>query len=303
MSRPFPLPVVTTGPGSQPEPDDWSCLPLPSVVETWRSPDTPEPGTPGAREVLALLRDMIAALGDNPSPARPLVFPVGALGADAQRLLAQVMGEGEVSAQVVPTAPTEPTAPVRATQADAAALIRIQESRYPGIWRVIADSASGERIDDRIEIGAIPAAILDEARQSGATHGTVPDASGHDLMNAPSIATEIAAAQAKALDRHDAGTHVVNFSLLPVSPADIAWLEGMLGTGTVGIFSTGYGKCTVASTGWRHVWRVRYFDGSNKILLDTLDITLIPEVVIASAEDLADSLRHLREIVEWLEQD
>jgi len=297
MNRPFPVPVVTTGPGSQPETDDWSCLPLPSVVETWRSPDTPGPSTPGSREVLALLRNTIAALGDNPSPAQPLVFPVGALSSDAHQLLAQVMGEGEVSAQVMPSAPT------RGTLADTAALVRIQESRYPGIWRVIVDSANGERIDDRIEIGAVPAAILDEARHSGTTQGTVPDASGHDLMNAPSIATEIVAAQAKAVGRHGAGSHVVNFSLLPVSPADIAWLEGILGTGSVGIFSTGYGKCTVAATGWRHVWRVRYFDGSNKILLDTLDITLIPEVVVASAEDLADSLRHLREIADWLEQD
>lgn len=96
---------------------------------------------------------------------------------------------------------------------------------------------------------------------------------------------------------------MINFSLLPVTPADLEWLDRMLGTGPVGLFSTGYGKCTVIATGWRHVWRVRYFDGSNRVLLDTLDITRIPEVVVASAEDLADSLRHLREIVQWLEQD
>ncbi|RQH07065.1 hydrogenase expression/formation protein [Paraburkholderia dinghuensis] len=293
MSRPFPVPVVTTGPGSQPEPDDWSCLPLPSTVETWRSPDTPDPGEPGTDEVLALLRNMAAALASDPQPTQPLVFPVAALGADAHRLLAQVMGEGEVSAQVMPS---------RKTYCGAGALVRIQESRYPGIWRVIVDSATGERIDDRIEIGAIPAVILDEAQHSGTTQGTVADTAGHDLMNAPSVATEIVAAQARALARHGAGSHVVNFSLLPVTPADIAWLENMLGAGTVGIFSTGYGKCTVIATGWRYVWRVRYFDGTNKILLDTLDITGIPEVAVASAEDLADSLRHLREIVEWLEQ-
>jgi hydrogenase-1 operon protein HyaF len=294
MSRPFPVPVVMTGPGSQPEPDDWSCLPLPSTVETWRSPDTPESGMPGTSEVLALLRDMIAALDSNPSPTQPLVFPVAALGADAHRLLAQVMGEGEVSAQVVPTGKNE---------AEAATLVRIQESRYPGIWRVIVDCANGERIDDRIEIGAIPAVVLDEALHSGLTQGTIPDTSGYTLMNAPSIATEIVAAQAKAVAQHGAASHVVNFSLLPVTPEDVEWLENMLGTGRVGIFSTGYGKCTVIATGWRHVWRVRYFDGTNKILLDTLDITRIPEVAVASAEDLADSLRHLREIVEWLEQD
>ncbi|WP_233869345.1 hydrogenase expression/formation protein [Paraburkholderia adhaesiva] len=293
MSRPFPVPVVTTGPGSQPEPDDWSCLPLPSTVETWRSPDTPDPGVPGTGEVLALLRNMVSALDSDPQPTQPLVFSAAALGADAHRLLAQVMGEGEVSAQVMPS---------RNAHAAAGTLVRIQESRYPGIWRVIVDSATGERIDDRIEIGAIPAVVLDEAQHSGTEQGTIADTAAHELMNAPSIATEIVAAQERAVARHGAGSHVINFSLLPVTPADIAWLENMLGTGTVGIFSTGYGKCTVIATGWRYVWRVRYFDGSNKILLDTLDITGIPEVAVASAEDLADSLRHLREIVEWLEQ-
>lgn len=184
MNRPFPVPVVAYGPGSQPESSDWSCLPLPSLVETWREPPTPEPGSPGVSEVLTLLRSMVAAL-DEPLPKPPAVFPVGALSADAHRLLAQLMGEGEVSAQVVPA---------RESDARAAALVRIQESRYPGLWRVIVDSASGERIDDRIEIGAIPTAVLHEALNSGSTHGAIPDAAGHDLMNAPSIATEIVAA-------------------------------------------------------------------------------------------------------------
>lgn len=292
MSRPFPIPVSATGPGSQPESDDWSCLPLPSTIETWRAPATPEPRAPGTGEVVALLRSMIAALDAKPSPAS-LAFPVDTLGADARQLLAQVMGEGEVSAQVVST---------RAAQAEAGALIRIQETRYTGVWRVIVDSAAGERIGDRLEIGAVPAVILDEAEHGGTTHGAIPDASGHDLMNAPSIASEIVAAQAEALGRQRAGSHVINFSLLPVTPADIAWLDNMLGTGTVSLFSTGYGKCTVVATGWRHVWRVRYFDGSNKVLLDTLEIARIPEVVVAAAEDLADSLRHLREIAAWLEE-
>ncbi|AFT89946.1 hydrogenase expression/formation protein [Paraburkholderia phenoliruptrix] len=292
MSRPFPVSIIrAAGPGSLPEPDNWSCLPLPSTSELWRTTATPEHG---AGDVLALLRAMVTALDGNPSPAHPLVFRVGTLGADAHRLLAQIMGEGEVSARVVSS---------RGARAHAGALVRIQECRYPGIWRIIVDSAKGVRIDDRIEIGAIPAAILYEARHSGTTQGTIPDTSSHKLTSAPSIASEIAAAQARAVSRRGAGSHVINFSLLPVTPADVAWLDNMLGAGTVSIFSTGYCKCTVIATTWRHVWRVRYFDGSNKVLLDTLDIALIPEMVIAAAEDLMDSLRHLREIVKWLEED
>jgi len=257
-----------------------------------------------APEVLPLLRAMTTALARAPMPAPPLVFPVHALSAEAHDLLAQLMGEGEVSAQVMPTS---------GRYANTGAVVRIQESRYTGVWRVIVDGANGERLDDQIEIGALPAAILEEALHSGATHGVIPDMSAapgqaaDGLMNAPSIASEIAAAQAAALETITqqggrGSSHVINFSLLPVTPADIAWLEAMLGEGTVAIFSTGYGKCTVTATGWRHVWRVRYFDGSNRVLLDTLDITAIPEVVMAAPEDLASSLDHLREIVDWLER-
>jgi hydrogenase-1 operon protein HyaF len=294
------------GPGSQPGDEDWSCLPLPAEIETWHAPVTPEPGTPGTGEVLTLLRAMAAAMNGNPMPAQPLVFSLHTLSADAHNLLAQMMGEGEVSAQVAPTC---------GRYAHTGTIVRIQESRYTGIWRVIVDDANGQRLDDHIEIGALPAEIFDEALHSGVTHGMVPDVSEiaiaavDGLMNAPSIASEIAAAQAATLETiaqqgqtQSGNSHVINFSLLPVTPADIAWLEAMLGEGTVAIFSTGYGKCTVTATGWRHVWRVRYFDGANRVLLDTLDITRIPEVVMAAPEDLASSLEHLREMVGWLER-
>lgn len=302
MNRPFPVPVVampTSGPGSQPD-EDGLYLPLPSSIDTWREAPTPEPGTPGADEVLTLLHAMADALDDNPAPAQPLVFPVRALSASAHRLLAQVLGEGEVSAQVAPT---------HGQYANTGALVRIQEARYTGVWCVLVDDANGARLDDHIEIGTVPAAILDEASHSGLAPGVVPDVSeitADGLMNAPSIASEIVAAQTGAIatiaQHGTTDSHVINFSLLPVTPADIAWLETMLGEGTIAFFSTGYGKCTVTATGWRHVWRVRYFDGSNRVLLDTLDITRIPEVVIAAPEDLADSLRHLRDIIAWLER-
>ncbi|MDR0480600.1 MAG: hydrogenase expression/formation protein, partial [Gallionellaceae bacterium] len=162
--------------------------------------------------------------------------------------------------------------------------------------------AGGKILDDYLEIGAIPAILLEQA-DSAPVGAKIPPTEGHHLMNAPSIASEIEAAHKQAVESGGAGNHIINFTLLPVTPEDLAWLDTMLGEGRVGLFSTGYGKCMVTATALRHVWRVRYFEGMGKILLDSLEITRIPEVVLAAPDDLADSMRHLREIIAWLEPD
>ncbi|MBN3812954.1 hydrogenase expression/formation protein [Paraburkholderia sp. Ac-20347] len=284
----IPILPLVSGAGSQPQqPGDeaWSCLPLPVEVETWRAPAFPEPGEPGVAAVLHLLRGMIDALESLASPDEAIRFPLDALDTDAHRLLAQVFGEGEVSARVA---------------CDDGATVQIQEARYAGVWRVITVGAQGERIADYVEIAPAPSVVF-EASARGAAHAAIPPVGEATLMNAPSLASEIAAIHARAVQTGGAGQHTINFSLLPVSPDDLAWLEGMLGEGRVGLFSTGYGKCMVMATALRHVWRVRYFDGANKVLLDTVEITRLPEVVLAAPDDLRDSLQHLREIVQWLE--
>jgi hydrogenase-1 operon protein HyaF len=86
-----------------------------------------------------------------------------------------------------------------------------------------------------------------------------------------------------------------------MSPADMDCLDAMLGPGNSGVFSRGYGKCRIMATSLANVWRVQYFNGMNSILLDTLEITRIPEVALASEDDLADSLDRLQEAWQWLQ--
>jgi hydrogenase-1 operon protein HyaF len=284
----IPIQPILTGPGSQPgQPgdEDWSCLPLPAEVETYRAPPLPEPGEPGADAVRQLLRRVVDAYQADPDPARTLSFALDRLDAPAHRLLAQVLAEGEVSARIV---------------LPEGGSVEIQESRYPGVWRVVTLGAHGQRQDDRIEVGAIPAVVLEQAA-AAPVGARIPPTEGYELMNAPAIANEIAAAHMRAVEAAGAITHTVNFSLLPLSPGDTAWLEAMLGEGNIGLFSTGYGKCMVMATTLRHVWRVRYSDGVGKVLLDTVEITRIPEVVLAAPDDLSDSMEHLRQIIDWLE--
>jgi hydrogenase-1 operon protein HyaF len=282
--RPFPLPVVGLGPGSQAEESDLAYMPLPREVESYTPPALPDSGEASRlTAALAVIDRLIAELGayhDDPE-SYPQV-DLGALDAANRQLINQLLGEGEVSARVL--------------RRDGH-LLDIQESVFAGVWRVLEYDTADRLCGDRIEACPVPAAVWREARAFGRPALDVSASAQHDgLMNAAPVASEIAAQMGKAGET----AHVINFSLLPMNPDDLRWLESLLGPGNSGVFSRGYGKCRIMSTSLANVWRVQYFNGMNGILLDTVEIVRIPEVALASADDLADSLERLIEARGWL---
>jgi hydrogenase-1 operon protein HyaF len=91
---------------------------------------------------------------------------------------------------------------------------------------------------------------------------------------------------------------VINFSLLPMTPEDMAFLQATLGQGPVRLASRGYGQVRAVATAARGVWSVQYANTMDTVALDTLEIGDVPAVVIAADEDFADSSVRLREIDE-----
>ena len=119
-------------------------------------------------------------------------------------------------------------------------------------------------------------------------------------VSAPPILAEVAdrAASREAGDP----PHVINLSLLPLSPADGRHLGEVLAAGPVRILSRGYGSCRITSTVVRDTWWVQYVNGYGKPMVESIEITDVPEVAIASREDIADSASRVAEALEWLEQ-
>jgi hydrogenase-1 operon protein HyaF len=99
---------------------------------------------------------------------------------------------------------------------------------------------------------------------------------------------------------HAAEPHIINLSLLPFGPEDAAWLDQCLGRGRVTLLSRGYGNCRITATGVARVWWVQYFNSQDALILNTLEITDVPEVARAAAEDLEDSAERLSEVLEWI---
>lgn len=285
MPKAFPIPVVGIGPGSQPVDPDLSYMPMPRELDGFDMPYLPTAEeTAHLSDAKALVGELIRRMQawDGHSEPYPSLT-LNHLDRESRTLISQLLGEGEVSARVKCVDGRE---------------LLIQESVFAGVWRVLELSADGQPLTDRIEAGPMPVAVWQQARAFGRREFTPFDPAGVALMNAPAVLAEVAERVANYRDGDE--DHVINFSLLPMTPEDMAYIDANLSGGNSGVFSRGYGKCRVMATRLQNVWRVQYFNGMNAILLDTLEISRLPEVALAAADDIADAIDRLQEALLWL---
>ena len=210
------------------------------------------------------------------------MLPIDLIELDAanRELVDQVLGEGEVSILF-----------------DGEVRARIQESVLAGVWRVRYTDADGQVTRDSIEVGEIPALVADRAFAGAASRVDQQiDELPQGVLNAPPLLTEVN--DKAACLGEDVANHVINLTLLPQTEQDLAFLSERLGKGSVTVLSRGYGNCRISSTGTRNVWWVQYFNSQDRNILNTLEITAVPEVACAAPEDIRDSASRLHEILE-----
>lgn len=277
MTNPFMMPPTGFGPGSQPMEDGDEALeymPLPQDMRTY-SPRLPEIDLPTDRlqPALDLLRAVAAACARVGQGEQAVQFDMSGLDADNRQLIKETLGEGEVAAKVrnIPA-------------------IAVQESVFAGVWRL-----SGHGVD-YIEVAAIPDCVTANAFHPSRAGllGTAPLQPG--VVNAPPLLVELRDKSASFTP--EAELHVVNLSLLPHTEEDLIWLDAALGEGAVTILSRGYGNCRVTATVLAHVWRVQFFNSMDTLILDTFEVTRIPEVALAAPEDLSDSAARILQVIE-----
>lgn len=249
---------------------------MPNSMSTYHAPVTPEVEDidqyPKALEAMHALADGFAQVDEQNN----FILNLDHLIEHERLLVDQFMGEGEVSILI-----------------DGEHNIKIQESVLTGVWRVYQQTtASQQQIS--LEIGAIPGC----AKFANAADGDIEIEAGDDtgLMNAKPILTEV-------IDRNrifsqQQEKHVINLSLLPVNEADVRWLVDKLGYGGVTILSRGYGNCRITKTKLNYAWWVQYFNSTDAMILNTLEITDVPEVACAASEDIRASHERLQAMLE-----
>jgi len=275
MVQNFHMPPTGFGPGSQPTDEDGAELaymPLPSGMRTY-SPRIPTiEDTEVAHRVIALL-GRIAEAADSVAGGGPGEgFDLTGLDAASLALMSETLGQGEVSIKI------------KGRPAVAA-----QESVFAGIWVLSGVGVS------RVEVARVPGLATSRAfsPERPAIGVLAPKRPG--VVNAPALLAELLVKSTGWQDSTD--LHVINLTLLPHTEEDLLWLDDALGTGSVTILSRGYGNCRISATAQAHVWRVQFYNSMDTLILDTFEVTAMPEVVLAAPEDLRDSAGRLREIM------
>lgn len=273
------LPII--GQGSQPPEQDGvelDYLPMPEEMAIYRMPqvsvDLNSADLASAKRVLqSVEHDLLT----YPAPAK--ANDLTGLDTVNRQFIDEVLGEGEVS--IISSGKNS---------------FRIQESVLAGVWRLQQLNEQHQVINDSLEIGIIPALLIQAAFTDAAsqidTHWTTLPEGG---MNAPPLLAELNAKIASY--QAGAEAHSINLSLLPQTEQDLVFLEQRLGQGTVTILSRGYGNCRITATGTQNVWWVQYFNSQDALILNTLEVSAVPEVACASPEDIADSAQRLQEIL------
>ncbi len=269
---------VGFGPGTQPTAEDegLAYMPLPSGMRTFEAHLPEVEDTARFAPALAALGEILAALRSW-MPGESLTVTLAHLDKANLALVDETLGEGEVAVKV--------SAPGRAMD--------IQEATFAGVWRL-----SGAEGADRVEVSAFPRGAVLRAHDETWALDTarLAEAAGPGIFNAPALLVEIEhrAATRKAGD----GPHVINLSLLPHTPEDLAMLDERLGRGATVVLSRGYGNCRIDSTALKGVWRVRFYNSTDVLILDTIEVCDVPEVACAAAEDIGDSAERLAEVLE-----
>jgi hydrogenase-1 operon protein HyaF len=227
----------------------------------------------------ALLPQLAEALAVQKASEPGRLYDITEYDGDDLELIGQVLGQGEVGG--VAALPDGVTA-------------EFQEATVAGLWRVRFFDAARRLAADYLEIADMPG-IVRRAASLGAEHlafGAPPSGA----MNVMPLLTEINERMSQR--SADQPAHVINFSLLPMNEVDMTFLQQTLGEGSVQLLSRGYGACKVTATGARNVWSVQFFNASDAIILDTLEIGDVPAAACAAEEDFRDSAERLREIHE-----
>ncbi|OAF12519.1 hydrogenase expression/formation protein [Bradyrhizobium neotropicale] len=229
---------------------------------------------PNAIELLSMVA---AAIASQKADAPTQLFRLGNLNDLERKLIADVLGEGEVAGGVA---------------LPDGSLMQIRESVLAGIWRVRLETDANH---EYLEVGTIPEIVKRAAADLTAADFEIGQAP-EGAMNVLPVLAEL---RERALAwRPGVRSQIINFTLLPMSPVDMSFLQETIGNGPIQLVSRGYGTCRVLSTGIRNVWSVQFFNAMDAIILDTLEVGGVPSVAVAADEDFEDSAERLQEIIE-----
>lgn len=85
----------------------------------------------------------------------------------------------------------------------------------------------------------------------------------------------------------------IDLGSLPMTPEDFELLETVLGKGEVSAEIESLGPTEVTETSIPGVWRVTHYNSNEEVMADFIEVTLCPEILMTTLEDVGDGLETL----------
>ncbi|MCB1755008.1 MAG: hydrogenase expression/formation protein [Gammaproteobacteria bacterium] len=92
----------------------------------------------------------------------------------------------------------------------------------------------------------------------------------------------------------------IDLQAMPLSSAELNDIETFLGHGEVSITIDTFGHTEIRESRFPGVWLVTHFNTEGEVESRFIDVTLIPDIVQAHRDDLAQSESELSELLESL---
>jgi len=105
------------------------------------------------------------------------------------------------------------------------------------------------------------------------------------------ILREVATLLSRLLETGEGG--VISLRAMPLSSADRAALDERLGRGEVSATLTIAGHSEIWETNYPGVWWIRHRGAGDKIAVEEIAITRVPEILVAQIDDARDGLDRL----------
>ena len=121
---------------------------------------------------------------------------------------------------------------------------------------------------------------------------------GYETGNVLPLLHEIRHALVQLLDTGE--TTSIDLRGLPMAPGELERLTDILGRGEISAQLNALGKSKIYETSFPGIWLITHYNTNEEIMGKFIEITRMPEILLAQADDMKDALAALQVKLEEL---
>jgi hydrogenase-1 operon protein HyaF len=113
--------------------------------------------------------------------------------------------------------------------------------------------------------------------------------------NAPPLLRELSELVKRLLASGE--TSAIDLTALPLTPADLDWLQDKLGAGEISVTLQANGESTLNETACPGIWWVTHHNEQGAVTSQFIEVAFVPELVKAHPEDVQTGQEYLELLI------